>query len=207
MSTPDDEHRPTLRSYDEFEGRRKKRKKQSSDESARKPTAREPDDAKVTEDALREAALRYLDRQDASVHQVRTILKRRVFKYAKPEGRAEATERVESILGRLVEARVLDDARYARAYAESLRLRGASRPKLLQKLGSRGLADDVIKDALDGISEDDRLSDEEAARTYARKRRLRERYDLTDSKERQKALAALARQGFSFDIARRVLGL
>lgn len=201
----DDQNRPALRSYDEFEGQKRRRRKPSSDAGGRKTAG--PDPAKLTEEALREAALRYLDRQDASVEQVRRVLGRRIFKYADVAARPEAHELVEQILRRLMESRVLDDERYARAYAESLRRRGASGPKLLQKLKARGLSEEVVQNALDGLSGDEELSDEGAAATYARKRRLRERFNLEDPKERQKALASLARQGFSFDVARRVLGL
>ncbi len=203
----DENHRPALRSYDEFEVKRKKRRPTRSEDGNR-PKTDQADSAKVTEEALGEAALRYLDRQDASVEQVRKVLRRRIYKYAEVDGRRDAYERAERILSRLVESRVLDDERYARAYAESLRRRGASRPKLLQKLKGRGLGDEIVQGALEGLSSDDEeLSDEGAARTYARKRRLQERFDLSDPKQRQKALAALARQGFSFDVARRVLGL
>lgn len=207
----DDDHRPALRSYDEFEGKRRGRRKRPRQDANAQPgdvgAADSPE--KVTEDALREAALRYLDRQDASVDQVRKVLRRRIYKYADTEARPSAYDRAEEILRRLQESRILDDDRYARAYAESLRRRGASRPKLLQKLKARGLSDDVIESGLQSLSDqnDEGLSDEGAAHTYARKRRLRERFNLDDPKERQKALAALARQGFSFDVARRVLGL
>lgn len=210
----DEERRPVLRSYDEFEGRKKRRRKKSSGSTASSSGAvgagradAATDQEKVSEDALREAALRYLDRQDASVEQVRQVLRRRIVKYADAAARPRAQELAEQILQRFVESRVLDDERYARAYTESLRRRGASRPKLLQKLKSRGLPDEVVQDALERISGNEELSDESAAATYARKRRLRERFNLEDPKERQKALAALARQGFSFDVARRVLGL
>lgn len=204
----DEDHRPALRSYDEFEGRGKKRsRRRKSAEGEGRPKGPAYDATKVADEGLREAALRYLDRQDASVNQVRQILRRRIYKYAEEENRPQAYELAERILQRLVEARVLCDERYAHAYAESLRRRGASRPKLLQKLKSRGLDDEVIQSALEAMADVEELSDEGAAQTYARKRRLRERFDLSDPKERQKALAALARQGFSFDVARRVLGL
>lgn len=200
----DDEGRSVLRSYDPFEDQKKRRRKKAPEDPQK---AAEAAQAKVSEDALREAALRYLDKQDASVEQVRRILRRRIFKYATEATRLAAYDRAEQILQRLVEARVLDDERYARGYAESLRRRGASKPKLLSKLKARGLSEESVGGALEGLSGDEELSDEGAAATYARKRRLRERYNLDDPKERQKALAALARQGFSFDVARRVLGI
>jgi regulatory protein len=165
------------------------------------------DPQKLSEDALREAALRYLDQRDASVHQLRLFLRRRVDKYGTPETQAKDFACVESILERLCESKVLDDARFARAMAESQRRRGGSSLKVRQKLSARGLASDRIEEAMGSLSDDPHLTEEQAATTYARKRRLAEKYDLKDAKQREKALAALARQGFSFEIARRVLGL
>lgn len=167
-----------------------------------------PNPAKLLPDALREAALRYLDRQDASVHQVRTVLRRRIYRYGDNATRAEAQEAIEQLLVRLQESRILDDTRFARGLAESQRRRGASLLKLKQKMKLRGLPPEIAEQALDSLDGDDAaLSEEGSARTYARKRRLAQRFDLSDPQQRQKALASLARQGFSFDIARRVLEL
>lgn len=165
------------------------------------------DPKKLSEEALREAALRYLDQRDASVHQLRQFLCRRIEKYGTAETQTKDLACVESILERLCESKVLDDSRYARALAESQRRRGGSTLKVRQKLSARGLGGERIEEAMSALSDDPHLSEETAAATYARKRRLTEKYDLKDAKQREKALAALARQGFSFDIARRVLGL
>lgn len=201
-----EQHRPPLtsrevRSYDEFETSSRRRKK------GRGLPPAGPDASKISDHALREAALGYLDRQDASVEQVRRILLRRIAKYGDADTSSQARSSIEALLGRLQESGILDDERYARMYAESLRRRGGSLPKLRQKLRARGLSDEHLELALSEMSKDDELSDESSAATYARKRRLRERYDLGDPKQREKALAALARQGFSFDVAKRVLGL
>ena len=165
------------------------------------------DSKKVSEDALREAALRYLDQRDASVDQLRQFLRRRVHKYGAVETQAIDFECIESILVRFCESRVLDDARYARELAESQRRRGGSTLKVRQKLSSRGLGSDHIEEAMGVMLHDPDLCEETAATLYAKKRRLVEKYNLKDSKQREKALAVLARQGFSFEIARKVLGL
>jgi regulatory protein len=164
-----------------------------------------PDAAKLTEDSLREAALGYLDRQDASVEQVRRCLRRRVFRYGDEEIREEAHSRIEEILSRLQLSRVLDDDRFAIGLATSLRRRGASLPKVRQKLLARGIRGEQVEAGIALLDGDEELSDEASALIYARKRRLRERYDLTDPKQRNKALASLARQGFSFEMAKKVL--
>src|SRR5690606_2880890 len=97
--------------------------------------------------------------------------------------------------------------RFSRGLAESLRRSGGSLPIIREKLRTRGLSDASIEDALQFLGEDPELSEEAGAREYARKRRLIQRFDLSNPQERQKALAALARQGFSFEVAMRALEL
>ena len=162
---------------------------------------------KISEPALREAALRYLDRQDGSVEQVRRSLKRRIAKYGEPSEQPEAWAAAERVLDRLQEAGLLDDARFARGFAAGQRRRGASGALLRQKMRQRGLSSELIDRALEETLQQDELSDDTSAVVYARKRRLTERYDLSDPLQRNKALAALARRGFGFDVAKRALGL
>lgn len=182
---------------DESEGRGKKRASHKRDKG--------PDPSKLSDDSLREAALRYLDRQDASVEQLRRCLRRRVYRYGDEELRPDAHARIEALLIRFQASNILDDARFASALVQNSRRRGASLPKLRMKLLFRGLSNDQVDVAIDEIKNDEELSDEASALAYAKKRRLRERYDLNDPKERNKALSALARQGFSFEVARKVL--
>lgn len=148
---------------------------------------------------LAEAALSYLNRYDASFQGLRRVLLRKI---ARDGDRAKLTEKeVDELLLRLEGSRVIDDQRYAENLTANLRNRGASSRKIALKLKERGIqATDAAK-----AKETDRVSDLEAARTYARKRRLTSKYDLTDPAARQKALAALARQGFSFEVALRAL--
>jgi regulatory protein len=89
----------------------------------------------------------------------------------------------------------LDDARVARSRVHTLRGRGDSKRKIAQRLRHQGVTTDDVNGAL---ADEGRDAELEAARTYARRRRLHAR-------DRHKALAALARQGFSFDVARRAL--
>ncbi len=162
---------------------------------AEKKEAKEP----LTVAGLAEAALSYLNRYDASFQGLRRVLLRKI---ARDGSRAKLTEKeVDELLLRLEGSRVIDDQRYAENLTANLRSRGASSRKIAMKLRERGIqATDAEK-----AKETDRVSDLEAARTYARKRRLTSRYNLGDPAERQKALAALARQGFSFDVAVRAL--
>ena len=163
------------------------------------------DASKLTFEAFKEAALRYLDRSDASVAQLRRVLMRRVARAESPDLIEPAKAQVELVLARLIESRLLDDARFAVAFAEGQRRRGASALGLRSKLRARGLGDQDVEAALTSTAESELYNEEESALIYARKRRLVVRFDVREPKQRQKALASLARRGFSFDIAQRVL--
>lgn len=164
---------------------------------------------RVSPAALDRAALDYLNRYDASVEQLRRVLLRRVKRYSSGSVRDRAEADVRTLLERFQVSRLLDDARYAEALARGLRARGSSTLGIRQKLRSRGVSAELIEGALEALARHHGDADEDpelvAARAYARKRRLTTRYDLTKPEERQKALAALARKGFSFSIAARAL--
>lgn len=190
--------------------RSKTRKKAGDrDEEGVPKTKRVPraDASKLSEESLREAALRYLDRQDGSVEQVRRSLQRRIARFCEESTKAEALLATERVLTRLQDARILDDERFALGFAQGQRRRGGSTLYVRQKLVARGLPQLHIEAALESTNNDQEHNEEASAAIYVRKRRLTERYDLNDPAQRQKALATLARRGFSFEIARRALKL
>lgn len=168
---------------------------------AAKKRSTEPDPSKLTQDALREAALSYLNRYDATVHQLRQVLSRRIARHSGPGDAELAMPRAEAVLNRLVEARLLDDQRFAEGFTRAGRERGLSALKIKQKLTQRGVEQSLIEEALSLLDDRDELSELAAAQTFIRKKRLRARFDLEQPKEKQKALASLARQGFSFRTA------
>ena len=73
------------------------------------------------------------------------------------------------------------------------------------KLAAKGVASDAIDDALESLTDLVTNADLNGACNYARRRRIGpwRRRDRTDYRDRD--LAALARQGFSYDIARKVI--
>lgn len=177
------------------------------DEDPRARKKQEPDPSKLTEDSLREAALRYLDRYDASVTQLRRVLDRRVKKYAGPNDFAEARRRIDEILERFVASALLDDARYARTFVTSARAKGSSSMKIQAKLRARGVSSELTDTSLRAARDDHGQDDLSAARAFTKKKRLTTRFDLKDPAQKNRALATLARQGFSFDVAKRALAL
>jgi len=150
--------------------------------------------------SLEAAALRYLSQRGASRAQLARALKRRVERDARrrevdPDPAAE--EWIEEVLGKMEGWGYLDDAKYARDKAKAMRRRGASRRKIEAKLAEKGIARDLADDALEGEA---RGAEREAAEALVRRRRFGR-----DPERWQKELAALARAGFSYDVAKTVL--
>jgi regulatory protein len=173
--------------------------------------SRPPRHAPAISDAVLErSALRYLERFSASSGQLRRVLLRRI-KRAEMLGieplEADAARRhVETLVARLLASGILDDRRFAEAQAQSLRRRGNSGRGIRQRLAAKGLDRGFVEDALETIEPDGDTSELAAACVLARRRRLGPyRAAGTRRDFRQKDLAALARAGFSLEIARRVL--
>lgn len=164
---------------------------------------------KATPDHLRNAALHYLERFASSEDNLRRVLLRKVRRSANHHGTdpADGAEIVEDLIRRFRETGLLDDDVYAEGRARSLRERGQSARAIRAKLMQKGIDAASAEQAIAGIDGADASGAEwQAAVTYARKRRLGPFADPARRAERrEKDMAALARAGFSFDIAQEVV--
>jgi len=165
---------------------------------------------KVSKQHLENVALWYLARYQASARSLERVLMRRVARSAEHHGTDPEDGRtlVADLIARYQNAGLLDDAAYARARAASLHGRGVSLRVIAGRLREKGVKQAAIEDALATLSEvaDDGSPDLAAARRTARRRRLgpwRRREDREG--RREKDLAALARAGFTYDVARQVI--
>ncbi len=158
----------------------------------------------MTESELHEAALAYLGKQAASSAQLKRVLERRVMrKKADPE---ETAPMILRIIERFKGNGLLDDAKYAANKAASLARTGRSRRAISAHLQQKGVSQETVRASL---PEDDLVS----AITFARKRRVGpfarevEEGETRDEAftRKKKALGAMARAGFSFDVCDRVL--
>lgn len=154
--------------------------------------------------SLEKSALFRLERASLSEKQLRDGLKRKLMRV----GRAldeEARGWIELVIEKMKRLGFIDDERTAAARARSLRSTGSSARGAMMKLRQKGLAPDVAARAIASVDErsddgrdDGGTAELDAAREYARRRRLA-------AKDPHKALAALARRGFSYAIAKRAL--
>lgn len=160
--------------------------------------ARPPLDDKT----LQELALRYVERFATTRAKLRDYLRRKLRERGWKGGGEPDLVAIGDEFARLG---YIDDAAYALSKARSLSGRGYGKRRLVQKL------------RVDGVDESDGESarahaDEEAvasALRFAERRRLGPfaSSPQRDSKEREKALAAMVRAGHGFDLARAIIGL
>jgi regulatory protein len=164
----------------------------------------------VTPQSLRNAALNYIDKFATSRENLRQVLMRRVQKsnYYHDTSVQDGIDWIEELLNKLEEAKFINDRIYAEGRAGALHRKGTSLKVIRLKLIEKGISEDDIAFALEALEEEtdsDNL-ERDAAIALARRRRLgpwRLPEKRADFKE--KDLAAMARAGFSYDMAREII--
>ena len=172
----------------------------------RKQKSSEP----LTPARLERLALRYLDRFDSSVSNLRRVLRVAVKRASTKEQAPppDAERWISELLERYQSSGLLDDARYAAALIRGFRARGASRRAIVHKLRARGVAQPTIDAALSEGERDTTDSELEAAALLVRRRKLGHyRPAGEEQARRRRDLGVLARAGFSLETARRALAL
>jgi regulatory protein len=147
------------------------------------------------EQNLYEAALRYLERYASSVENLRRVLRRRIKRWeirTKEKASKDVEAWIESAVHKCVALGFVNDARYAEQMIASLRRQGRSKRYIQQALSLKGVPQAVLRAQL----VDDAETEEEAARRYVQRRRL---------KRNDKDLAKLVRAGFALSVAKKVL--
>ncbi len=163
---------------------------------------------KVTEKRLNNIALHYVSRYSANTDSLRKVLMRRVEASARAHGTdpKEGEIWIETLVIKFQALGYLNDRAYAESRARSLLARGNSTRAVAMKLRGKGVDIENIKVALESVREDMPDLDLAAAAALARRRRLGPyRRNVAREERRDRDLAALARAGFSYDIARRII--
>jgi len=166
----------------------------------------------ITAKYLQNAAAFYLERYPSTAEGLRRVLLRRVR-------RAEMTQSpimdnveqaIAAIVAKFVGAGVIDDKAFAQTKARALHRRGTSGKLTRQKLRMAGVDGDTLDQAMAGLDEelhvDPRQREFQAAAALARRCKLgpyRPEKDRKDKRDRD--LAAMARAGFDYALARKVI--
>ncbi|HEX9768623.1 MAG TPA: RecX family transcriptional regulator [Kiloniellales bacterium] len=162
----------------------------------------------ATPETLERAAYAYLARYAAPAGHLRRILLARVARSARFHGTdpAAGAVAVEAIVARLSDQGLLDDSAYALAMARRLFRRGTSRHAIRARLRAKGVEARDADAALAALQQDAADPDLAAGLAFARRKRLGPfRPEAEREARRERDLALFARQGFSLDLARRVV--
>jgi regulatory protein len=185
--------------------------KPGAESVAKPPRATPKQPKKITPTYLHNAGLYYLQRFAASTAQFQRVMMRKIDKscMAHPEQNREDCQKwLTDVIATFQRSGLLNDDIYAAGAIRSLRLRGISTRAIEARMALKGVPADLVKRTLQDI---DDLQDHDAnliaALKQARKKRIgpflppdKNATDLQD-----KHLAALARAGFDFETAHRVL--
>ncbi len=163
---------------------------------------------RISRQYLENAALYYLQRYATSAENLRRVLVRKVKRscafHKLPED--EFHPMIEELIKRYTSSGLLNDNSFAEARTTTLRRQGKSRRAIEARLQAKGLAKADIARAIDkaGGGAEDEL---QAARAFAKKKKLGPYRvkPLPDPKAAQKEMAAMARAGFEYEVARKVL--
>lgn len=169
----------------------------------------------LTLPSLRRAAEHHVERHPVTAKRLREVLQRKVAAHVRKNGVArppEADAWIATIVEALVGVGVVDDRRLAEARTRTLRNRGKSTRAVQASLRIKGVPAEVVAEVtehpVDEAGEATTVAavDEAAARALVRRKKLGSFRPAEKRAEfRQKDLAALARAGFAYGLARRVL--
>ena len=148
-----------------------------------------------TEDALYDYAVRSLGRRMRTVAELKRLMRQRV-----PEGEI-GTLLMDMVILRLKDQKYLNDTQYAAAFSGYRRDNQKFGPRrVITDLKVKGVHADVIEKAVDDAFSS--VNEEEQARAYLKRKRLKE---PANDKDTARIFRALVRVGFRTGIAIKVL--
>ena len=179
---------------------------------------------KISESYLHNSGLYYLQRFASSSANFKAVMMRKAWKscaHHADQDKDECEAMVDALVVKFQELELLNDAAYTRGVVTSFRRRGLSKRTILTKMRMKGISNEDTLAALETYERENLRNPEEAemiaALTMARKKALgpfiradRIKPDMDDEerkKQTEKAMAKLARGGFSYHIVRRVFDM
>ena len=172
------------------------------------PTANKKDFEDLTTN-LKDLAFAYLEKYSPSKQQLKIyLLKKYLTKIKGTKSKREVSEIIDEILENLEKNRIINDELYSDSKARIFLRRGYSLNKINQSLRNKGIGNEYIKNSISKIKEDTIEPDFVSALKLCKRRRIGA---LRPGSNRElfykKDMGILARNGFSFELSKRVLDL
>ena len=165
----------------------------------------------ITARNLQNAATVYLERYPTTAERLRRVLNRRVRKAEMTDAPIidNVQQVIDAIVAKFVDAGVIDDQAFAQTKARALHRRGSSNRVTRQKLRFAGVDGDTLDKAMEGLDQeldtDPKQREWQAAVALARRRRLGPFRQKERKEHRDRDLAAMARGGFEYQLAKKVI--
>lgn len=164
---------------------------------------------KITGKYLYNAGLAYLQRFPSSTAHFQAVMGRRIDRSCRHHPdleRGACQALLDEVTKQFAAMGYLNDDLYLKGMITSLRGRGLSRTAIVMKLRQKGMNEDSVREALKAYDEENDLNDDQAALRLCRRKKIGP-YALNppDDGQKQKWLAALARAGFSYEVASKAL--
>lgn len=159
-----------------------------------------------TKTRLRNIALYYLERFESSEENLRSVLRRRIDKYAffdKEYHPEQAYQWAEEVIDECIKHNFVNDERFADFKINAYLNAGKSKRYIEQKLKQKGVDEHIVS----RLFENAEYSELDTALNFARKKKIgcfRQDQEKRLA-NRQKDLATLVRAGFDYDVAKEVL--
>ncbi len=168
---------------------------------------------KINPRYLHNSGLYYLERFAASKAHFKEVMCRKAKRscmHHKEQDYDACAKMVNELADKFEACGLLNDEVYANAIAASMRRKGLSRRAAQMKMRNKGIDFDQATQVLDKLDAQSYETQEDAelaaALKLARKKKIGP-YSVVKEQDTQKALGVLARAGFSYDIARRIIDM
>lgn len=155
---------------------------------------REP--RKITRDYLKNAGIYYLGRYASTTSRFQDVMRRKIKKSIAHHGTPsphEAEKWLDDVISDFVRLGYLNDAEFARVYSRGLEQKGLSQRSIALKLNERGV----------NIPDQMEIDDLSQALKFIKRKRMG--IFSTRTEDHPKAVAKLARHGFSYSVCTRAL--
>lgn len=164
---------------------------------------------RITEDYLHNAGLHYLQRFATGSENFRRVMIRKIDRSCRvhtEQDRETCLRMLDSLVEKFQRSGLLDDRTYIDGAVRSCRQKGLSERAIISRLQAKGIPAVTVTEAIAGI-DGNMEGDGEllAAARYVRRRRL----GAFAARERETAkdMASLARAGYGYETAQKILGM
>ena len=163
----------------------------------------------ATVEEMRKFSFSYIEKYAPSKQQLKTYLLKKYLKLKTEKvKKQDIKDLIDVVTDDLEKSKFLSDKFYSESKAKSLIQRGSSINKIRNYLISKGIKDKQIKETIDKINENNEDQDFFSAIKLCKKKRIGpSRVEDNRPLFYKKDISILARNGFSFEISKRVMDL